>query len=348
MAWEKLGTASVGGAVVANTSWKELGRTTLGSSSAEVDKSSLTAKDNIMILAYYTGDSTADSFINFNGDEAGNYANRYSRDGGSDSTDTSQSVGLRLEQGRTTPQFSVMNIINNSAQEKLVNGHTVSQNTAGAGNAPHRQEWVGKWANTSAQITQATLDRGSGNFTSGSEIVVLGCDNDEADSGTNFWQELASVDLSSGADEISTGTIASKKYIMWNYHVLSSGAANALDNIAFRFNNDTGNNYCYRHSDNGGSDGTNTSNSYLRFRSGSATAQDFFGSGYIVNKSDKEKLLISEQIYNGGDGASSQPKRSEMVGKWANTSAQITEIDLIQDGGGDFLTGSYLQVFGAD
>ena len=131
MAWEKLGTTSVGGSV-ANTSWKELGRTTLGSSSAEVDKSSLTAKDNIMILAYYTGDSTADSFINFNGDEAGNYASRYSRDGGSDSTDTSQSVGLRLEQGRTTPQFSVMNITNISAQEKLVNGHTVSQNTAGA------------------------------------------------------------------------------------------------------------------------------------------------------------------------------------------------------------------------
>ena len=58
--------------------------------------------------------------------------------------------------------------------------------------------------------------------------------------------------------------------------------------------------------------------------------------------------MISEQVYNGGDGAGSTPKRAEMVGKWTNTSAQITEIDLIQDGAGSFLTGSYLQVFGAD
>ena len=354
MAWEKLGTASVSG-TTANTSWKELDRVTLGSAGDTLDTGTFTAKDNIMILGSVRNDGSSnlcDPHIRFNNDSGSNYAFRHSLDGGSDSTSTSSSsIDLGAGGNYRGEQFVVCDTNNISAQEKLItaSGAFNDQYSVTAGTAPDRSEVVGKWANTSAQINRVELvNTSTGDFASGSEIVVLGFDNDEADSGTNFWQELASVDLSSGADEISTGTITSKKYIMWNYHVLSSGAANGLDNISFRFNNDTGNNYCYRHNDNGGTDGTVTNNSKLRFRSGGATAQDFFGSGYIVNKSDKEKLLISEQVYNGGDGASSTPKRAEMVGKWTNTSAQITEIDLIQDGAGSFLTGSYLQVFGAD
>ena len=49
MAWEKLGTASVGGSV-ANTSWKELGRQTLSSSGDVMTTGTITAKDNLMIL----------------------------------------------------------------------------------------------------------------------------------------------------------------------------------------------------------------------------------------------------------------------------------------------------------
>ena len=55
MAWEKLGTASVGGSV-ANTSWKEVGRTTLDSVSQNIT-CSFTPKDNMMFL-YSRTDST--------------------------------------------------------------------------------------------------------------------------------------------------------------------------------------------------------------------------------------------------------------------------------------------------
>ena len=350
MAWEKLGTTSVGGSV-ANTSWKELGRTTLGSSSAEVDKSSLTAKDNIMILAYYTGDSTADSFINFNGDEAGNYASRYSRDGGSDSTDTSQSVGLRLEQGRTTPQFSVMNITNISAQEKLVNGHTVSQNTAGAGNEPHRQEWVGKWANTSAQITQATLDRASGNFTSGSEIVVLGYDDDEADSGTNFWQELASVTRTDNGSTLESGNFAAKKYLMVEACTIpaNNGFKGRLEFGHSNGTMDTGSNYTDRYSQDGGSHSAQANGSYIyAYTNHDDNIQHL--KMFIVNKSDKEKLVLWWASSGGSStGAGNVPQRRDGVAKWTNTSNQITNIRLNnQVAGGDAASGSYIKVYGAD
>jgi hypothetical protein len=70
-----------------------------------------------------------------------------------------------------------MFIINNSANEKLVIGHTVDQNTAGAGTAPDRLESVAKWANTSDQITEIDVTNTSGgSFDTGSIIKVWGSD----------------------------------------------------------------------------------------------------------------------------------------------------------------------------
>ena len=51
MAWTKLGTGSVTGSV-ANTSWKELDRVTLGSAGDSIDTSTFSTKDNIMILEH--------------------------------------------------------------------------------------------------------------------------------------------------------------------------------------------------------------------------------------------------------------------------------------------------------
>jgi len=192
------------------TSWKELGRAEASGSQAEIDVTGFTAKDNLMILVYTTGASnTNDAFINFNNDEDGNYANRYSRDGGTDATDEEQSLGLRIEQGQTTPQFSVMHVRNIAAREKLLTGETISQMATGAATSglPTRQEFVGKWVSDplSERITQVTLDRASGTFADGSEVVVLGCDDDETTTtgansspthtDTNFWQGLVDVTL---------------------------------------------------------------------------------------------------------------------------------------------------------
>jgi len=70
-----------------------------------------------------------------------------------------------------------MFIINNSSNEKLVISHTVQQNTAGAANAPRRIENVGKWANTSNQITEIDIDNtGAGSYDTNSKLRVWGSD----------------------------------------------------------------------------------------------------------------------------------------------------------------------------
>jgi len=334
------------------TSWKELGRTTLGSGTAEVDVTGLAVKDNLMILYYGTGSNTNDAFVNFNNDEGANYANRYSRDGGSDSTDTSASVGLRIEQGQTTPQFSVMYVRNIAAKEKLVTGETISQMATGSGvsGLPTRQEFVGKWANTSNAITQVTLDRASGTFDSGSEVVVLGCDDDEADSGTNFWQGLADVTSTSASSSLSTGVFTAKKYL-W-FQVSFTSTSGSADFIMQNGNGsiDTGYSpgYSMKYNINGGSTGVSNGNNHhdggmaLNYQNGG------FLNCYAINVANKEKLFIPHRIDLNSLSAGDVPRRGEGSNKWANSSVQINIMSYEKLSSQTVAAGSTFRVWGSD
>ena len=306
----------------------------------------LANKPYLMVLGSYNTSTSADPFLSFNGDGASNYAHRYSRDGGTDATDTSQSIGMRLEQGRTTPQFTV-NFVNNIAdQEKLAIGHTVSQNTAGAGTAPNRQEHTGKWANTSNAITQCTFDRASGDFNTGSEVVVLGYDP-SGNTGTQVWEELSSVELSGTTATLDSGTFTAKKYL-WCQIIAYGSGASSVGNAGLQFNSDTGSNYAERYNAQGASDVPQASQTKIRVHDDATSddTQPMFLNFFIINTSAKEKLVISEETQSVASGAGNFPMRTETVGKWANTSAQITQIELIP--GTSFASGSRIKVWGFD
>ena len=323
------------------TSWKELGRTTLSSTSSDITVSSFTAKDNLMVLIYAQDGSQMGYRVN--SDTGNNYHIKRSMDGASDST--LQSTKAQVHAQGAKKEFNVSSWINIANQEKLFISNTVSQNTAGAGNAPSRNEIVGKWANTSDQITTFTLhNAGSTGFSSGSEVVVLGYDNDESDSGTNFWQELANVELSSAGDTLDTSTITAKKYL-WIQAFIPEGAGH---HGYIYFNNDTGSNYARRGSINGGSDITTTDDDEINWSHDTNSAK--YLNMFVINKSDKEKLCIAEYMDYGSSGAGTAPNRIEWVYKWANTSAQITSVKLYnnQASSNDFPIGTTLKVWGSD
>jgi hypothetical protein len=116
-----------------------------------------------------------------------------------------------------------------------------------------------------------------------------------------------------------------------------------------RFNNDSGSNYAYRRSIDGGADGTATSLTNLHALGTSASGNNQFYNFFIINKSANEKLAIFHAVdMQPGTGAGNAPRRSESVGKWANTSAQITEVEFDNLDTGDFGTGSIIKVWGAD
>jgi len=335
------------------TSWKELDRVTLGSSGDTLDTSTFTAKDNIMFQFHILRPSSGDQNIRirFNGDSGSNYSERYSLNGGTDATATSQ-ANIALHSGVVNENFGCFTFINTASKEKLCIGDVVGSNADGAGNAPSRREQTFKWANTSDQVTRIEIvNTSSGDFEAGSELVVLGCDNDEADSGSNYWQELASFTRTDNGSTIESGNFATKKYLMVEF--CSIPANNGFKGRwEFGHSNgtmDTGSNYAQRWSEDGGSDGTDTSGStFYGYTNHDDAIQH--GVAFIINKSDKEKLVIFEGSSGGSStGAGNVPERREVVAKWVNTSNQITNIRLNnQISGGDAASGSFIKVWGAD
>jgi len=109
-------------------------------------------------------------------DTGSNYAGRISSNGGADSTATSRSS---IEtSSNTLGQFQVSYIVNISAEEKLVIGvGKLDEGTLGAGTAPNRVEYVGKWVNTSNQFDNVqSYNDEVGDYTANSNISALGTD----------------------------------------------------------------------------------------------------------------------------------------------------------------------------
>jgi len=340
---------------IPQTSWKELDRVTLGSTSDTIDTGTFSAKDNLKFLLHVIRSGSVTVEMTFNADTGSNYAKRLSETGESDGTNVNQNY-LKISIDNEDDEFHIMDFRNIANREKLGIIHVVArQSGTGAGNAPTRGETVGKWANTADQITRVTLtNTNGGDYASGCELIVLGCDDDEADSGTNFWQELTNTSTIASSVTNTSGTFTAKKYMMFTAHTSSinnSNHGNSYLRLGSSGSIDTGSNYAFRGSINGASDGTGTSNSSGIFAedywsSGGGDHGGILYNGYIMNVSGKEKLVIME-VVQGMNGASNPPRRQEPVGKWANTSAQANVLQINAAGGGGLLAGSW-RVWGSD
>ena len=115
---------------------------TLESAGDTITISDLTAKKFNQIISHMIASGSLTTNLNIENDSSGNHTYRISLGGGADATAT------------------------NSNQVQIT----------GATNDPERMEFVGKWANTSNQITEIDFDSTSGNFPTSSIIKVWGAD----------------------------------------------------------------------------------------------------------------------------------------------------------------------------
>jgi hypothetical protein len=161
----------------------------------------------------------------------------------------------------------------------------------------------------------------------------------------NGMELLASVELSSTASEIDSGTFTAKKFL-W-----VQGFANAVSatDIVLEFNSDTDNNYARINEANGGTDTTAISQPHadMGYGIGSNSHNKFFNS-FIINNASNEKLMINHVMHSGGAGAGNSPSRNESVNKWSDTSDQITQIKFQAIDSSGFGSGSFLKVWGMD
>lgn len=157
---------------------------TLGSSGTSISCNSFSAKKNLLVV--FDGivvTNTFESGIQFNSDSGNNYATRRSSNGGADTTSVSSaSILPKGSSDSASDRIQIVCFVMNNVagNYKLTDCHYSNDlnSVGGAGTAPNRIEFVGKWANTSAQITSITINRvsGTGSLNTNTVINVFGWD----------------------------------------------------------------------------------------------------------------------------------------------------------------------------
>jgi hypothetical protein len=339
-----LQSGSVGG-------WHEVGRTTLGSAGTTIDVSGLADKRYYMVLHNSLSTGNVTSSVRLNGDSGNNYAWRYN-DNGATPDPTPITNNNAMNAGDRNPPtggdaWAVSYLANKSGKEKLMISSGLQRNTAGASASPTRGNTASKWTGTGIIDQITSVNQESGNWSSDSEMVVLGWDPADTHT-TNFWEELADVTLGSAGTVLSSGIFTAKKYL-WVQAFIDSSGGNVND--AFRCGNgsvDTGNNYSYRFSANGTADTANSSTqSQPDIGDFSNIANGQFINMFIVNNASNEKLIICH-INEGKTGTGGTPTRLELVGKWANTSDQINIVEWRNPASNNYSTKSVIKVWGSD
>jgi hypothetical protein len=158
MAWAKNGTP-----------------TTLGSAGDDLDITDLTEQKFNIYLSHTIASGDIGVAVIFN-NVGGTYADRNSVDGGSDNTNTNASSIGASGGGATGDGFAVMYVADISGEEKLLIGNNVQSNTAGAGTAPRRKEFMGKTSATTAITRIDESNPETGSFDTDSNLSAIGSD----------------------------------------------------------------------------------------------------------------------------------------------------------------------------
>lgn len=148
--------------------------------------------------------------------------------------------------------------------------------------------------------------------------------------------------LGVAGDTLTVSGLTAKKYLRVKVSLIPSGAILAR----LTLNNDTGANYALRYDNDNG--GTGTAGSQSNFGNIVNGVELCFATIDILNIATQEKIIALRSITNATNGAANIPHTVKLDGKWANTSNQVTRIDIVNAGAGDFAIGSELLVYGHD
>lgn len=159
-----------------------------------------------------------------------------------------------------------------------------------------------------------------------------------------WWEEIGRTTLGSAGDTITVSGLPARKYLRILVRLAATGGN---INFGVTFNNDTGSNYSYRRSANGGADATSTSQTAIAAGNSTSTTPTY-GVFDIINVASEEKTLSGVNTQNGTAGAGNVVDRIDVYAKWANTSDQISRIDYTNSGTGDYAIGSEVVVLGHD
>lgn len=161
----------------------------------------------------------------------------------------------------------------------------------------------------------------------------------------DWWEEIGRTTLGVAGDTITVSSLPSRKYLWVIADCLDT--AGTID-LQLRLNGDTGSNYAFRHSQNGGADGTAASVALINVGTNGVLTAPIHADIKINNIATKEKLIIGEAISRGTGGAANNVTRGEFAGKWADITNVVSSVTIFNPGAGDYAIGSEVIVLGHD
>ena len=154
--------------------YQELADVTLGVAGDSLSSGTITGMNFLRFYLYILVTGAVTSQMRFNSDSGNNYAIRYTIDNGLGGSGTAANNIGNFDGAANNPHSVYGEVVNYSATQKLGYARSVSGSSSAA-TAPSYVEFYYKWANTSSQITNITMNNsGGGDFAAGSRIVVYG------------------------------------------------------------------------------------------------------------------------------------------------------------------------------
>lgn len=149
--------------------WEVIGKTQLSSSGDTISVSSLPARKYLKLYLHIDTSGQNSVIMRFNSDSGSNYEHQASTDNGGFSGASGTSI--TVAPGAVQDRFIVMDILNIADTIKFGSARITNQ----AGGTPSRRDLDFTWDNSVDSIDQiAITNGGSGDFGSGSELIVLG------------------------------------------------------------------------------------------------------------------------------------------------------------------------------
>lgn len=150
------------------------------------------------------------------------------------------------------------------------------------------------------------------------------------------WNQVGQTVLGAAASSITVSSLPARKHYRFYFRTTSMG-----DQAWLRINGDTGANYSYRTSANGGADAVATAATKIIF-------DQISGNGRISAEGDfsvigTENVVINGHMNSLGTSAAA-PGRTDFCGAWQGGAAP-TSITILTAGGGNMNTGSILTVY---
>ena len=335
-----------------NPAWVEVGRTTLtsdGSVGGSMTVSSIPTKYRYLQCLYNLQDGSAGNVMmlgRINGS-----GNNYEEKG----VDINGSSDARFAYGSQAywnmgladgsyDSFGIQHITNYNGEARRSIYNECVHN--GSGNNPKARRHFGYRGDTSNTTQVEAWSYGSGRaFGNGSELVVLGLDPAGSAESEGFWKYLGGNTLTGTSDNLTTGTIAAKKYLWMQGYVKATGSVR----MNLTFNNDAGSNQYKRTQQKDSSQSSSYTDNCVDLH---ASMRDlYFVNAYICNNASAESLIFYDVVSVDGVSSNSAtiPSRIWGCAKWLNSSNQITEIDITNNNSGqDYSAKSFIKVWGSD